>query len=146
MFLLGVVSATMELAATCLSVQTYRVVEEGKMLVQCEFYEVGGKVVCDVACERCGEIAAENVSRSVVTTLVHLGKPVLCSGCWESRCSVCKKFPTPGDTWIPGGMCWECGRAVDLLRLAWVTQQKPEVKRCEQCYANTDSCTCGWGD
>lgn len=92
------------------------------MLVECEFHEVDGMVQCDLVCSHCGEIAKERVSRMVVTTLVLCGLPVLCQDCESSKCQICGRFPTPGDEWIPGGNCWECQRAVDLITLAWAAR------------------------
>lgn len=80
------------------------------MLVQCEMYEVDGQVVADIACEKCGEIAAMQVPRETVTALVMGTVPVICPECQESKCKSCGKFPATQklrETWIKG-ICWEC--------------------------------------
>ena len=80
------------------------------MLVQCEFYEVDGKVTCDIMCEHCGEVAKAGASRETVTLLVMLGYPVLCEGCENSKCIKCGRFPTPLESPLRwwAGLCWEC--------------------------------------
>lgn len=80
------------------------------MLVQCELYEVDGKVLADIYCERCGETAALQVPRQVVTDLVMGNTPVICTYCQESRCKKCHRFPPTQrvrDTWV-NGVCWQC--------------------------------------
>lgn len=80
------------------------------MLVQCEFYQVGEIMVCDLVCEHCGEVALYGQHYSDVVQIVHGTKPVLCPDCEEKKCRVCGKMPTPkemGKHWI-NGVCWPC--------------------------------------
>lgn len=80
------------------------------MLVQCDLYEVDGKVLADIYCERCGEACAMQVPRQVVTDLVNGNVPVICADCQETRCKTCQKYPTKNHvygSWV-NGVCWEC--------------------------------------
>jgi hypothetical protein len=73
-------------------------------------YEVDGKVLADIYCERCGEVVALQVPRQVVTDLVMGNTAVICTDCQESRCKKCFKYPPTErvrDTWA-NGICWEC--------------------------------------
>lgn len=90
------------------------------MLVICEFYEVDGLVYCDVMCEHCGEVAKKWLLREeVIEDMVLQGKePILCQDCVDSKCGICGRFPLPSDQWLPGGLCWECGHAVNIIERA----------------------------
>lgn len=93
------------------------------MLVQCEYYEVDGQVLCDVICEHCGEVAIELALRSEVVKLVMGNEPALCDDCVASKCKKCGRFPTPNertDGWYRG-VCWDCTSGwLDRLReKAW---------------------------
>lgn len=90
------------------------------MLVVCEFFEADGKVFCDVLCEHCSETAKEMVLREeVIEDFVLQGKPIICDDCEASRCTICKRFPVPGQEWGRNGLCWECQRAIDIVTLAY---------------------------
>ena len=81
------------------------------MLVQCEMYEIDGKVLCDVMCEHCGDVAMHQVPRYLITDMVMSTVPVICSDCHGTRCTRCKRFPTPGEdtrNWSTARVCPDC--------------------------------------